>query len=149
MSQTLLVSACLLGLLTRYDGQSKTNPKVLDYLQRHDLTPIPVCPEQLAGLSTPRPLTFFAAGSGPEVLDGSGKIVNTDRADMNNVFIKGAEQTLQIARLVGCKDALLKDGSPSCGVHRICRNGTRTAGQGITTALLQRSGLHTFSEEDL
>ena len=67
----ILVSACLLGLPTRYDGKSKRSEKVLDYLQREKLTPIPVCPEQLAGMTTPRDKTFFKAGDGQTVLTGT------------------------------------------------------------------------------
>lgn len=149
MSHPILVSACLLGLATRYDGRSKANEKVRQYLQQHKRIPIPVCPEQLAGLPTPRPMTFFAHGSGAEVLNGSGLVIRTDQTDMNTVFVQGAKETLKIAQLTGCTHALFKDGSPSCGVHRICRQGSKVAGQGITTALLQRNGLQIISEEDL
>lgn len=149
MSRPILVSACLLGLATRYDGRSKFNRKVLNYLQKHGLIPVPVCPEQLAGLPTPRPMTFFDAGDGTDVLDGRGRIIRADRTDMNTLFIRGAEETLKVARLSGCNQALFKDGSPSCGVNRICRNGNRVAGQGVATALLRRHGLQICSEEDI
>lgn len=149
MSQPILVSACLLGLSTRYDGQSKHNEKVLNYLRNHNLLPVPVCPEQLAGLPTPRPMTFFDTGSGHDVLDNRGCVISTDQTDMNDVFIKGAMETLKVAQLAKCSRVLFKEGSPSCGVHRICRAGSRVAGQGVTTALLQRNGLQVLSEEDL
>lgn len=149
MRKPILVSACLLGLSTRYDGKSKRNEKVLDYLQLHNLLPIPVCPEQLAGLPTPRPMTFFTTGNGHDILDDRGCIISTDHRIMNAVFIKGAAETLKVAQLSGCSSALFKDGSPSCGVHRICQAGNRVAGQGVTTALLQRNGLQIFSEENL
>jgi uncharacterized protein YbbK (DUF523 family) len=149
MPKPILVSACLLGLSTRYDGQSKLNEKVLNYLRNHNLVPVPVCPEQLAGLPTPRPKTFFATGSGPEVLDDRARVIREDLTIMNDVFIRGAMETLKVAHLVGCDRALFKDGSPSCGVHRICRAGSKVAGQGITTALLLRNGLQVFSEENL
>jgi hypothetical protein len=68
--QAILVSACLLGLPTRYDGRAKHNQKALDYLRQCGMIPVPVCPEQLAGLATPRPMTFFACGDGTDVLDG-------------------------------------------------------------------------------
>jgi uncharacterized protein YbbK (DUF523 family) len=94
-------------------------------------------------------MTFFLAGSGTDVLDGRGIIATGEGTVMNDVFIKGAEETLEITRLTGCKLALLKDGSPSCGVHRICRNKERVAGMGVTAALLQRNGMQCISEEDL
>jgi uncharacterized protein YbbK (DUF523 family) len=145
----ILVSACLLGLLTRYDGAAKRNEKVLEHLREKGLIPIPVCPEQLAGLPTPRLKTCFATGGGAEVLEGTGTVVNCEGEVMNRLFLKGAAETLKAARIAGCAEALLKERSPSCGVHRIYRGENIVVGQGVTTALLQRSGLAVFSEEDL
>jgi uncharacterized protein YbbK (DUF523 family) len=145
----LLVSACLLGLLTRYDGATKSSAASLEYLRRENFIPIPVCPEQLAGLPTPRPATWFAEGDGEAVLDGAGKVVRADGTDMNRPFSKGAFETLMIARLAGCRDALLKERSPSCGVHQIYRGTEIVPGRGITAALLARNGIRIFSEEDL
>jgi uncharacterized protein YbbK (DUF523 family) len=149
MPQPILVSACLLGIQTRYDGQAKRNKKVLSYLQANDLIPIPVCPEQLAGQPTPRPATRFACGNGEQVLDGRGSVVTMTGDNMNHIFVHGAQETLKIARLCGCTRALLKERSPSCGVHQIHLNDRIIAGQGVSCALLRREGLHVCSEEDL
>jgi uncharacterized protein YbbK (DUF523 family) len=145
----ILVSACLLGLPTRYNGATKRNEKVLRYLREKGLIPVPVCPEQLAGLPTPRPETRFASGDGAGVPDGTGTVIRADGTVMNESFLKGAAETLKVARVAGCNEALLKERSPSCGVHRIYRGGAIVPGQGVTTALLQRGGLVVFSEEDL
>lgn len=145
----ILVSACLLGLLTRYDGAAKRNEKVLEHLRANNLIPIPVCPEQLSGLPTPREKTCFSTGGGVEVLDGTASVVDSEGAEMNRFFLKGAAETLKTARIVGCTEAILKERSPSCGVHSIYRGEVVVAGQGVTTALLQRSGISVFSEEDL
>ena len=104
-SATILVSACLLGLPTRYDGKSKRSQEVLDYLQRENLTPIPVCPEQLAGMTTPRDKTFFQSGDGLTVLAGNGEAVSENGQSMNAIFCRGAKLTLEIARLSGCNRA--------------------------------------------
>lgn len=149
MPSPILVSACLLGLPTRYDGQHKGNEHVLRHLRIHNLLPVPVCPEQLAGLPTPRPPCWFAQGAGSEVLDGHGRLVRADGRELNDLFINGATVTLSIARLTGCRQALFKEGSPSCGVRRIYRQQQVVAGQGVTTALLQRNGLQVYGEEDL
>jgi len=145
----ILVSACLLGLLTRYDGADKRNEKVLEHLREKRLIPVPVCPEQLAGLPTPRLKTCFAIGSGSDVLDGSGSVINIEGAVMSALFLKGAAETLKCARIAGCREALLKERSPSCGVHRIYRGEDIVDGQGVAAALLRRNGLAVFSEEDL
>jgi uncharacterized protein YbbK (DUF523 family) len=149
MSRPILVSACLLGLSTRYDGRSKSNPEVIEHLQKNRLIPIPVCPEQLAGLPTPRPKTCFAAGDGADVLDGKGSLVRNDGSEVSRVFVSGAEETLKIARLTGSREALFKERSPSCGVHRVYCGHRLVSGQGVTTALLLRSGLQVYSEEDI
>jgi uncharacterized protein YbbK (DUF523 family) len=145
----ILVSACMLGLPTRYDGRSKRSQAVIDYLQRENLLPVPVCPEQIAGMSTPRPKTFFQSGDGYDVLKGGGRIVSACGQPMDEVFRRGARLTLQIARLCGCQRALLKERSPSCGVHLIYRGEVRVPGAGVTAALLKKNGIDVISEEDL
>jgi uncharacterized protein YbbK (DUF523 family) len=147
--ETILVSACLLGLPTRYDGKSKRSQDVLDYLQREKLTPIPVCPEQLAGMTTPRDKTFFQSGDGRAVLAGNGEAVSENGQSMNAIFCRGAKMTLEIARLSGCRRALLKEGSPSCGVHRVYLGEDKVPGVGVTSALLLNSGMEVVSEEDI
>ncbi len=148
-ARPVLVSACLLGLSTRYDGGTKTNPAALDYLRRERCIPVPICPEQLAGLPTPRPATHFACGDGDGVLDGCAEVVRGDGEVMNALFSKGAAESLMIARLAGCQEALLKERSPSCGVHQIYRGAEIVSGRGVTAALLARSGVRIFSEADL
>lgn len=145
----ILVSACLLGLHTRYDGASKRNGRVLRFIREQGLIPIPVCPEQLAGLPTPRPATRFTCGDGAAVLDGSGAVMNGEGSLVNETFLRGATETLQIARLAGCTRALLKERSPSCGVHQVYLGEQIVAGQGVTAALLTRNGIDVFSEEDV
>ncbi len=147
--QTILVSACLLGLPTRYDGKSKRSQEVLDYLEQNKLTPVPVCPEQLAGMTTPRHKTFFRSGDGQAVLSGTGEAVSETGLSMNEIFCRGARLTLEIAGLSGCRRALLKEGSPSCGVHRVYLGEDKVPGVGVTSALLVNSGLDVISEEDL
>jgi uncharacterized protein YbbK (DUF523 family) len=143
----ILVSTCLLGILTRYDGTSKRNERVLNYLRENKFVPIPVCPEQLAGLATPRPKTFFSIGTGAEVLDGSGTVVNEQGETINEIFLRGALETVKIARLAGCQSALLKERSPSCGVLQVYQGRKKVAGQGVTAALLQRNGIDLLSED--
>jgi len=147
--EPILVSACLLGLATRYDGKTKRSKAVMEYLQRENLLPIPICPEQLAGMSTPREKTFFKSGSGLDVLAGEGHVVSESGESMNEIFCRGASMVLQIGHLSHCRRALLKERSPSCGVHLIYRGEARVPGSGVTTALLREEGFEVFSEEDL
>jgi uncharacterized protein YbbK (DUF523 family) len=149
MPEPILVSACLLGLPTRYNGATKLNQAVLDWLTRENLLPIPVCPEQLAGLPTPREQTRFRSGDGRTVVAGDGEVVSFTGTLMNEMFLKGALQTLRIAQLTGCRRALLKERSPSCAVHRIHRGESLVDGVGVATALLLDAGLSVMSETDL
>lgn len=145
----VLVSACLLGLPTRYDGRSKRSAVVLDYLEREKLLAVPVCPEQLAGLPTPREKTCFRTGTGRDVLDGSGEVFSASGLAMNDTFLHGARVTLAIARQTGCATAIFKERSPSCGVRQVWRGHEKVPGAGVTTALLLKADISVLSEEDL
>lgn len=124
-----LVSACLVGLCTRYDGKIKTSQECLNRLQTS--TWIPICPEQLGGLPTPREAADIIDGSGDEVLAGEKHVVTKSGINVSQEFIKGAEQVLAIARSQKIKGVYLKSGSPSCGV---------TGRLGVTAALLKQHG---------
>ncbi len=149
MPQPILVSACLLGLNTRFDGACKENPAVLAYLRQNDWLPIPVCPEQLAGLPTPRSRTFFRQGDGRAILNQTGRLAAEDGSDLSHAFVRGAQEALKTALITGCRKALLKERSPSCGVHQVYLGETVVAGQGVAAALLAQNGILLFSEEDL
>ncbi len=135
-----ICSACLLGIRCRYDGRDKGNRKVTNLSRREIL--IPVCPEQLGGLSTPREP---AEQKGRKVYTKSGK-------DVSRNFKKGAEQVLKIAKLYGIKEAILKQRSPSCGCGQTYDgtfSGKIIKGDGVTVVLLKKNGIKVISEEDL
>lgn len=145
----VLVSACLLGLKTRYDGTDNYEQCVSDYLQQHNLMPIAVCPEQLGGLPTPRQKCWFSAGDGADILSGTGRLRNETGEDLGPVFVSGAEQALKLADLTGCRQAILKERSPSCGSNLIHCNGEVVPGMGVAAALLKQHGLEILSETTL
>ena len=144
----LLISACLLGIACRYDGASRDIPDVRDFLHRHHLLPVPICPEQLGGLPTPRTPCQFCGGDGKDLWQGTASLVNEDGHDLTPFFQRGAREALKIAQLCGCRAALLKERSPSCGVRAVHCEGMLRAGTGVTTVLLREAGLHVFSEEE-
>ena len=142
MSRKILVSACLLGICCRYDGRGNPNDAVLSLLNRDDITLIPVCPEQLGGLSTPRI---------PSERRGE-RVVNRAGEDVTSQFIRGAEEALRIAKLYGCQVAVLKERSPSCGCGRIYDgtfSGKLTDGDGVTAELLRREGIKVYGESQV
>jgi uncharacterized protein YbbK (DUF523 family) len=125
-----LVSACLMGLCTRYDGKRKTNDNCMQLLQQEIW--LPVCPEQLGGLPTPREAADIRNGDGNDVLSGRCRVITKSGIDVSAAFIKGAEQILTIAKTQHIHGAYLKSGSPSCAV-----SGTI----GVTAALLAKNGI--------
>ncbi|MFH0949217.1 MAG: DUF523 domain-containing protein [Candidatus Aenigmatarchaeota archaeon] len=145
-----LCSACLLGIRCRYDEKIKPNEKVLDLTKNEVL--IPICPEQLGGLPTPRADAEIKGGDGLDVLDGKAKVVEPDGNDVTEYFVKGAKEVLKLAKLYDIKEAILKQRSPSCGSGQMY-DGTFSKslieGDGVTSALLKRNGIKVISEEDL
>ena len=136
----VLISACLLGLRCRYDGGEKALPGLERLLSRCNA--IPVCPEQLGGLPTPRP---------PAERRGEW-VVNHLGEDVTDAFERGAGQTCRIAGLCGTKIALLKARSPSCGVDRIYDGsftGRTVPGSGVTAEALRHMGVDVYDETRL
>ncbi len=133
----ILVSACLAGFPCRYDGTSKINETIKQLVQEGKA--IPVCPEQLGGLTTPRLPS--------EIRDG--KVFNSEGRDVTPQFERGAAAVLQIAKEYGCKKAILKACSPSCGKGHIYDgtfSGKLVDGNGKTAELLIQNGIEVMTE---
>ena len=134
----ILVSACLLGCACRYDGQSKPHPLAQELAKRG--LAVPVCPEQLGGLPTPR---------NPSERRGE-RVVMNDGRDVTAEYRRGAEEALRLAELFGCGTAILKEKSPSCGSGQIYDGtftGVRVPGEGVFARLAREAGLRVESEE--
>ena len=135
-----IISACLAGINCRYDGGSKPNQKVIELVKQGKA--ILVCPEQLAGLTTPR----------TPAEEKDGKIITKDGKDLTKEFQKGAQEALKIARLSNCKEAILKAKSPSCGCGKVYDgsfSGNLIDGDGVFTRLLKENNIRVITEEDL
>jgi len=124
-----LFSACLVGLPTRYDGASRPCADCRTALA--EVLWVPVCPEQLGGLPTPRPPADLADGDGAAVLAGRARVVTREGREVTGSFLYGAELVLRLALELRVAGAYLKSGSPSCGCGRVL---------GVTAALLRREG---------
>jgi len=146
----ILVSSCLLGLNTKYNGESNAHSLIQKYSSLGRF--IPVCPEQLGGLPTPREPVEIINGTGQEVLLGKSSTRGEHGDEVTSQFIKGANEVLKIVEMVTITSAILKERSPSCGVNYIY-NGSfahRTIpGQGVTSALLKQNDIPIYSEEEL
>jgi uncharacterized protein YbbK (DUF523 family) len=146
-----LISACLLGLRCAWSGDDRyRNNHVIELAKLETL--IPVCPEQMGGLPTPRQPQEIQGGTGDNVLDNKCRVINKKGQDVTREFINGAEEILKIARQLNIKEFIAKSRSPSCGCGQVYDgtfSGKLIDGDGITTALLRRNGLKIISEENL
>ncbi len=135
----ILISACLLGVCCRYDGASKPHPAALALAERHEL--VPVCPEQLGGLPTPRPPA-----------ERQGDFVRSQSSDVTAQYRRGAAEALRLYETLGCDAAVLKERSPSCGRGQIYDGtftGTLIAGDGVTAELLAQNGIPVYGESQI
>jgi len=147
VKEMILVSACLLGLRCCYNGCNNTNQSVLDLRKKYIL--FPVCPEQLGGLQTPRPPSFFIEGDGSQTLQGIDNLKNNKNENVSSLFRRGAEDALKICQLLNIKTAILKERSPSCGTHYIYLKEKLTKGMGVTASILKSNDIRVMSENDI
>jgi uncharacterized protein YbbK (DUF523 family) len=146
----LLVSACLVGIPCQYDGSSCPYDQLQALATQGDV--LPICPEVVGGLPTPRPPAEIRGGDGGDVLEGQARVVNIEGEDVTAQFLAGAQKALCIARRWGIKEAILKARSPSCGVGQIhdgSFSGRLVEGDGVTAALLKREGVLVRNEETM
>jgi uncharacterized protein YbbK (DUF523 family) len=140
--ESLLISACLLGLDCKYDGGTNAlSEKVIAGLKAKYYL-VPVCPESYGGLPAPR-LPSERVGD---------RVLAKDGTDVTVQYKKGAETALRLAKLFGCRTAILKERSPSCG-HSVVYDGTFThtlvPGDGVAAELLMRNGVTVLGEGDI
>ncbi len=135
----MLISACLLGIECRYDGGAQALPELERLMARYEL--IPICPEQLGGLPTPRT---------PCERRGD-RVFTRDGREVTEAFSQGAGQACHIANLYGARLALLKARSPSCGWGEIYDGsftGRKIPGSGVAAGMLAQMGVRVYSEAD-
>ena len=139
----ILVSACLLGINSKYDGTNNYLEKLDEYLKGEEF--IFMCPEQLGGLCTPRNPSEI------KYVDGKRKVFSNDGVDVTEKKKKGAQEVLNICKKYNIKKAILKSGSPSCGYGKIYDgtfSGNKIDGNGITTELLLENGIEVISSKE-
>jgi uncharacterized protein YbbK (DUF523 family) len=150
------ISSCLGYFNCRYDGGcfndfnlQKAEEVLKDKFRTDKVEFIPVCPEQLGGLTTPRVPAEIVGGTGVDVWDGKALVYNKDGLDVTEYFKKGAYEVLKFSRKHSIQVFILKENSPSCGKESIYSgnfDGTKTSGPGVTTALLKQNGITVFPD---
>lgn len=144
-----LISACLCGINCRYNSSNSYN-EICSKLMIENKA-IPVCPEQLGGLSTPR-TPCELQGTANEVIEGENRIIDSDGIDVTEMFLRGANEVLKLSKMLNVKKAILKEGSPSCGVNFVYDGtfeGRKILGMGITSQILSDASIEVLSENDL
>lgn len=140
--QNVLISACLLGVDCKYNGSNnKLDDKIIHSLkEKYNL--IPVCPEIMGGMPTPR--------NPVEITDG--KVFDYDGEEFTKEFEKGSEEVVKLAKLYDATIAILKENSPSCGSNYIYDgtfNHQKIKGMGIAAHKLSKENIKLFSEENV
>lgn len=138
----ILISACLLGVSCRYDGKSVPLPDAVISELKRQYHLIPICPEIMGGLPTPRPPAEIFRG----------QVIRRDGINVTEAYQRGAEEALRLALMFDCKLAVLKERSPSCGkdqIHDGSFSGRLTQGNGVTSALLRQNGVEVIGESEL
>jgi uncharacterized protein YbbK (DUF523 family) len=136
----IIVSACLAGFCCAYDGKDRVESKIIELIKEGKA--IPVCPEQLGGLTTPREPVEIV----------NGKVMTKEGRDVTHNFQRGAEEVLNFAKNIGATSAILKSRSPSCGFGTIYDGsftGTKTPGNGFTAQLLSENNIKILTSDDL
>ena len=132
------VSACLCGFPCRYDGKSKPDERIKALYEEGRA--LPVCPEKLGGLTTPR--------TPCEIING--RVISSDGEDRTNEYLLGSQKVLELCKKHGIKKAILKQNSPSCGSTHIYDgtiSGTLIEGEGCLAALLRKNGIEVTGEK--
>lgn len=138
--EKILISACLIGDKTRYDGKDNYVSSIEELLNNYEL--VPFCPEVEGGLKTPRDPSERK----------KDRVINNKGIDVTKNFVDGAEKALNICKYLGIRKAILKEDSPSCGTHKIYNGRFENKliiGQGVTAELLKRNNIEVYSEEEI
>lgn len=136
--EKILISACLIGLNCKYNGGNNENSKLVELMKEKDL--VPICPEQLGGLKTPR----VSAERKQE------KVITKEGVDVTKEYQKGAEEALKLAKKLNIKKAILKSRSPSCGIDEIYDgtfSHTLIKRDGVAAELLKKNGIEVISSD--
>jgi len=136
----IVVSGCLLGCACRYKGDDQKNEEIVKLSEKHTI--IPICPEQMGGLPTPRD---------PSEIVGD-KLISSKGKDVTFEYKKGAETALYLAKMAHADFAILKANSPSCGKGMIYDgtfSGNKIEGNGVTVKLFLENGIPVYTENEL
>lgn len=140
----ILVSACLVGINCKYSGGNNYNQKIFDLVKEGKA--IPICPEQLGGLNTPRKPVEL------KVINGKRYAIDNEGNDLTENFERGALEVLNLAKDLNINKAILQPRSPSCGINKIYSgnfDNKLVDGNGILTELLKQNGIDVLTPNEI
>jgi len=148
--EKILISSCLVGINSQWDGGEKRNQKLIDLVKSGSA--VFMCPEQAGGMPTPREPSEIEHGKkATDVLAEAGKVLTRSGKDVTKEYVEGAKQVLALCKELGIIVAILKEKSPSCGSNKTYDGtftGTKVSGKGVTAELLTQHGIQVYSEEN-
>ena len=124
------------GVKCRYDGQANPDLDIVEWAKNGQA--LPLCPEQLGGLPTPRT---------PAEIMGD-KVITKNGDDVTDNYNRGAQEALKLALLNNCGEVYLKSKSPMCGHGKIYDgtfSGNLKDGDGIFAQLLKSKNIKVHS----
>lgn len=80
---TIVVSACFIGINCKYNGKNNASPALINWLK--DTHCIALCPKALGGLATPRPPAEIV----------NGVLCTQDGKSVHEAFLKGSKVVLE------------------------------------------------------
>lgn len=137
---SILVSACLLGDNVKYNSSNNLVVGLNEKLKDFDV--IKVCPEVLAGLGVPRDTI--------EVYNN--KVLSNKGIDVTSKIYKANDKIIKLIKEKNIKYAILKEKSPTCGVHEIYDgtfSHTKIKGSGMLTRTLIENNITVFNELEI
>ena len=146
----ILVSACLAGINCNFKGESKPTKLIIDLIKQGRA--IPICPEQLGGLITPRSGARIISGKGEDVIENKSLVITDLGEDVTKQYLLGAKEALRLVKEFDVKLVILKQGSPSCGKGKTVGGEKERSvfhNNGVTVALLEKNGIKVITEKDI
>lgn len=146
-TDVIVVSACVVGVPCRYDGQHRASQHVDAALVGKRV--VPVCPELLANMGVPRPTMAFRTQDLEQLFENKTGLIDSEGKDRTAELLLGVQQAVDVALGAGAREAILKERSPSCGVRQVYVMDRLVSGRGLFTASLEKHGIRCRSDEEL
>ena len=135
----IAVSKCLAGYNCKYNGGNNLESKIKELEENNEV--IFICPEVFGGLPIPR-IPFELKND---------RAINKEGLDVTDKVLDGCYKALEMIKENGVTKVILKENSPTCGVHFIYDgtfSHTKIKGSGLLTRMLKENNIEVISNEE-